>query len=231
MQEQIEFDRASERGNVVFFVLIGIVLIALVTAAIRSGGGEGENIDREQRTIAASVIRGYASELERGVALMLQNGISENDIRFAHPDASSDYGDVTDTPARQLFDRKGGGAEYKKPAPGVNDGSSWEFYGTTTLPEVGSPSRGDLIAVLPVVDKAVCAKLNSMIGYDPAIQPTDTGTCLNGGAASRFNDSHRFNDSSPNTLDETTFSLKPATEACALCADGKYYYYHVLIAR
>lgn len=222
--------RNGERGNVVFFVLLGIILIALVTAAIRSGGGAGENIDREQLVIAASTVRQYASELERAVAIIEQNGISESDIRFAHPEAHSDYGDITSNPARQVFDRKGGGAQYKKPS-GVNDGSAWEFYGTTTLPEVGSPARGDLIAVLPAVDKKLCEKLNKTIGYDPATQPEDTGTCMNGGSSQRFNDSHAFDDSGPNTVDDATFSRKPSMEGCVRCADGKYYYYHVLIAR
>ncbi len=223
--------RSGESGNVLFFILLGVVLIGLVTAAVRSGGGEGENIDREQAIIAASQIRQYASEIEQGVISILQSGVSESDIRFAHPDAPSDYGAVTNTPARQVFDRKGGGVEYRKAPTGANDGSAWEFYGRTSLPQVGSSSRGDLIAVLPAVAAPVCKRLNIMNGYDAATQPDDPGTCLNAGAASRFRDGSLYEDSTPNTADDTTFSVKPAMEACVRCADGKFYFYHVLIAR
>ncbi len=231
MQTDGFHSRPGESGNVLFFILLGVVLIGLVTAAIRSGGGEGANIDREQAIIAASQVREFAALAEGGVIQILQNGISESDIRFAHPDAPSDYGSISSTPARQLFDRSGGGVEYRKPPAGANDGSRWEFYGKSSLPQVGSASRGDLIAVLPAVAAGVCERLNAMNGLDPATQPEDPGTCLNAGSAGRFKDGVLYEDSSPNTADDTTFSIKPALEACVECADGKFYFYHVLIAR
>jgi hypothetical protein len=223
--------RRNESGNVIFFILLGIVLIALVTAAVRSGGGEGENIDREQTAIAASQIRQYASELERGTAIILQSGVSEADIRFAYPDAPSDYGDITVNPTRQVFDPKGGGVHYQKPPAGANGGETWEFYGQTHAPQVGSPSRSDLIAVLPDVAADICNKLNKMSGYNPATHPTDSGACVNSGASKRFGDATQYEDVSPNTMDENNFTVKPATEACVTCDDGKFYFYHVLIAR
>ncbi len=219
-----------ESGNVLFYLLIGIVLIALVTVAVKRGGGEGSNIDNENTVIAASQVKQYASELERGVDIMLHNGVSESDIRFAHPNAPAAYGAITDTPARQVFDRQGGGVEYRSAPSGANDGSGWEFYGTTHAPQVGSANRSDLIAVLPNVTPALCARLNQMAGYAAGTQPADTGTCLYTGATGRF--AGAYDDSgTPNTADDTTFSVKPAMEACVVCDSGKYHYYHVLIAR
>jgi hypothetical protein len=224
--------RTGESGNVLFYILIGIVLIAIVTAAVRMGGGQSQNIDKEQVLIAASQIRQYASELERGTALMLQNGISESAIRFANPAASTDYGDITDIPSRQEFDKAGGAVGYQLPPGGANDGSLWEFYGDSQMPGMGSPSRSNLIAVLPDVTLAVCTQLNSMDGFTAGTQPKDPGTCVNQGASARFSDSVGYDDTaSKNTADQTTFSFTPAPEACVQCDDGKYYFYHVLIAR
>jgi len=220
----------TESGNVLFYILIGIVLIALVTVALKRGGDEGSNIDSEQTVIAASQVKQYASELERGVDIILHNGISESDVRFAHPQASSDYGDITSIPTRQVFDRQGGGVEYRSGGTSsANDGSGWEFYATTTLPQVGSANRPDLIAVLPNVTSAVCQRINAMDGYG-STQPADTVTCLYTGAAGRF--AGVYDDVGvPNTTDEATFSVKPAMEACIVCDDGKFHFYHVLIAR
>lgn len=221
----------SESGNILFVILLAVVLIGLLTAAIQSTN-QGGNIDKESLLLRATEVQRYASEMERGVVFILNNGVSENDIRFAYPDANSDYGDLSaDTdPSNQLFHRDGGGVTYRAPPDDINDGSKWEFYGQTALPEVGS-DEAELIAVLPNVTQAFCEQINKSIGYDAGTQPEDTATCLNGGASARFDDGTQF-ASSPNTVDETTFSLKPAKQGCVKCtADGTYHYFDVLLAR
>lgn len=244
MYDRSMYDFSSDKrqsGNIFFMILAAIVLIGLLTAALRSTSRpEGANVDSETLAMDVSRVRQYATELEHAVHLVTSNGVSESEIRFAHPQAPADYGDITTTPSHQVFDPSGGAAEYRLPPSGVNDGSVWEFYGGTALPEVGS-DRADLIAVLPNVSAEFCAKINKINGYDSATQPQDTGAsaaagtspgdCLNGGASVRFNDSEQFFDT-PNTTDEATFTHKPATEGCALCTlDGKYHFFHVLMAR
>ena len=96
----------SESGNVIFFILLAVVLIALVTAAIRESGQSANGVDREALAISESQVRQYASELERGVTFIINNGAGESDIRFAWTDASSDYGDVTVNPPFQIFSAK-----------------------------------------------------------------------------------------------------------------------------
>lgn len=220
-----------ESGNVIFFILLAIALIGIITAALRSGGMEGQNADRESLIINVSQVKQYAGQLERAVSFVLQNGASESEIRFAYPDAPSDYGDITENPTFQVFSRSGGGAEYRPAPSDVNDGSPWEFYGHTHFPEVGS-SRSELIAVLPNVDEDFCTKLNAELGYTG--QPADTGLvpdgCVNSGANFRFSSAAQFS-AIPNTTDEPTFSVKPALEGCVICDDGNRHFYHVLMVR
>lgn len=218
----------AESGNALFYILLAVVLIGLVTAALRMTGQAGANIDGEQVTIAASQIKQYASELERGVTIILQNGASENDLRFAYPGAPAAYGDITDIPSRQVFSRSGGGVEYRSAPPGSTTGGTWEFYASTHAAQVGSSTRADLMAVLPNVAPAVCAKLNAMDG-EGATQPTDSGACLYTGSTGRF--AGVFADGSPNTTDEGSFTAKPAMEACVRCDDGTLNFYRVLMAR
>lgn len=221
---------SSEAGNVIFFIMLGVLLLGLVTAAIRGSGMQGANIDRETLILDAGRVRQYTNELERGIAFILRDSISEVDLRFAHGDAPSDYGDITDQPYRQVFHRTGGGAEYRLPPGTVNDGSKWEFYGNSHLPDVGT-GRADLIAVLPNVKPEFCEHINGLIGYDT--QPLDTGGasgCLYAAASERFGDSKQY-DTTPNTVDEGSFSVRPAMQGCVKCDDGSFHFYHVLHAR
>jgi hypothetical protein len=241
-------NKTGEYGNMLFMILIAVVLIGLLTAVImNSNDSESSNIDKETLVIHVSEAQRYASEIERAVLFIMHSGKSESDIRFAHPQNDPDYGDLpADTdPTDQVFHRDGGGATFRAPPAGINDGSPWEFYGGTALPGVGS-NRADLIAVLPNVTEQFCTRINQVNNQSAA--PTDTGggsasgaspgDCLYGGTAARFNDSQQFY-ATPNTVDETTFAQDPNTltartalEACVVCSlDSKRHFYHVLLAR
>lgn len=231
-----------------FMILIAIVLIGLLSAVIlRTGNGESANIDKETLAIRASEVQRYASELERGVRYILQNGKSEADIRFAHPSASADYGDLSADadPTDQVFHKDGGGADYKAPPAGITNSTvAWEFYGGTAIPGAGS-DRADLVAVLPDVTQQFCDKINALNGQST---PQDTGgvaaagasagDCVFMGAAGRFRDARQFY-ATPNTMSLATFAQDPETstartalEACVVCTtDSKRHYYHVLLAR
>ncbi len=232
-----------------FIILVAVVLIGLLTAAIQmTNRPEGSNIDKEALVIRASEVQRYASELERAVNYIMQNGKSESDIRFAHPDAHSDYGDLSadPDPSDQVFHVSGGGANYRSAPDNINDGSAWEFYGGTHLPGMGTASRAELIAVLPNVTQAFCDKINELNGQtgSPADLGAgvpsggDPGACLAIGAAGRFDDGQQFY-TTINTVDDTTFDdapestdPRPAPQACVQCAIGSAnHFYHVLLAR
>ncbi len=220
--------RRNESGNMIFFILLAIVLVGLVTAALRSGGLETANIDREDMVIKVSQVRQNAAELERALGLVMQNGISETDISFAsdHPSASADYGTYNNNPEAEIFNPRGGGASWREPPAGVNDGSAWEFYGDTDVPGIGS-DKADLVAVLPNVTALFCTEINKINGQ--TTQPLDNGTCVHGGAAARFSPGAAPFASTPNTMDGP-FAVTPAPEACVSCA-GVFHFYHVLMAR
>lgn len=220
----------NQKGNVLIIVLIAMALIAALTVAIQGSSQNNAHINKETLILRASEIRQYASELERGVSYIMQNNVSESDIRFAHPLADIGYGDLdTDTDkSNQMFTREGGGAQYKAPPNDINDGETWEFYGHTALPDTGSDAA-ELTAVLPNVSEDFCTMINTASGYIG--QPQDSGTCIYGGSAQRFNDGTQFS-SSPNITTEASFSIKPAKEGCIECtSDNSFHFFHVLISR
>ncbi len=242
-----ETSRDSERGNMLFMILIAVVLIGLLTAVIMStSNSESANIDKETLVIRVSEAQRTAAEFERAVMFIVGNGRSESDIRFAHPAAHADYGTLTDEPDRQVFHPQGGGASFRPPPEDINDGSQWEFYAGTAIPGVGT-GKADLIAVLPNVTGQFCAAVNEM-NNQPAVTPEDTGVtaagginpgdCLSIGAVGRFDAAQQFY-AAPNTVDETTFrqdpnttAASPALQACVKCDIGPvYHFYQVLLAR
>ena len=225
----------SESGNIIFFILLGILLLGLVTAALRSGGLEGSNIDGETLSINVARMRDQANAIERGVAFIMQNRASEADIRFAHADAAADYGNDPNVNAQfQLFSRAGGGVEYLAPPVGINDGSAWEFYGNTHMPQVGS-ALPELLAVLPNITAEACALINRQAGYTGTPEDDGGGAlssgCVYSNGGARFSSAGVYSTPAGNTTDETTFSIKPATQACVTCADGSRHYARVLLAR
>lgn len=224
----------SERGSLLLYILLGIVLIGALTIALRNSGGGSQNIDREDLILKAGQVQRYGAELSSSVADLLSNGISESDIRFAHPDAPADYGNITTDPTQQIFGKTGGKANYRTAPLDINDGSPWEFFATTLVPQIGS-DKAELIAVLPNVTEEFCKTMNNQLGFTNGTQPTDdtTGTtpdCVQGTSTDRFTGT--FSDISPNLMDGTTFSRLPAIQACVYCdSDATYNYYYVLITR
>lgn len=220
----------KQSGNVLFIILLAIVLIGALTAVLQGTGSQSATIDKETLSLHFSTVRNYASELERGVTYIMHNGVSESDIRFAHPNADTDYGDLgSDTDkSDQMFHVEGGGAAYRAPPKGINDGSAWEFFGHSALPNAGS-DNADLIAVLPNITPEFCDLINTKIAY--SVQPEDSSTCLMGADGDRFDDGTQFS-SSPNTTIESTFSVKPAMQGCVQCtSNNSLHFFHVIMAR
>ena len=236
----------NEQGNVLFIVFTAIVLIAALSIAIQgSNRSETASINKETALIKLTAVQKFASDIERGILFILGNGMSENDIRFAHPNAPDGYGDLERSQAfeAQVFHPQGGGATYRFPPKGINDGSAYEFYGGTAAPSVGS-RRADLMVVLPNVSQTFCDAVNQSVGLDA---PADTGAgsasggsaggCVHMGEGGRFGDNAQFYDD-PNTMDEQSFRrydekkhTTPSPMACVTCSSGERHFYYTILAR
>lgn len=228
----------TQSGNILFYILGAILLLGLLLIATRGDYDPGAGIDHEQLTIKASEVQQYASELEQAVLLILDNGYSESDIRFAHGDAASAYGDISSIPGRQVFDRRGGAAEYRAPPADINDGTQWQFYATTHIKDIGTDSsagqKAELIAVLPNVTAAFCKVINDLNGQNLTLtanhDPTANG-CIYAGSGNEFTGSYT-SGASTNTIDDTLFTYLPPKQACIHCqSDGNLHVYHVLSGR
>lgn len=162
----------NEDGNVIFFIMLGVLLLGLVTAAIRNSGIQGANIDKETliptQAASGNILTSWNGALPLFCAAASVRSISG--LPTAMRPATT--APLQTTLSVRSFTAMAAGAEYRLPPGSVNDGSPWEFYGNSHLPEVGT-SRADLIAVLPNVTTEFCTHINDLIGY--STQPLDTG--------------------------------------------------------
>lgn len=212
----------SESGNILIYILLGIVLIGLLTVALRQGGDPGKDLDGERMTITASQVQDYASLLQGGVNSLIERGVSEADLRFAHPKNISGYGTITTTPTNQVFHPDGANVAFKLPPANVNDGSRWEVIGNLAIPHVGS-DRPELVAILPNVTQQFCTTINRQLGV--TIENPIACTFL---PATQFMGTY---PTSPVTYADTVFSKSPVLQGCAECGDGSRYYFYVLLSR
>lgn len=228
-------NQPTESGNILFYILIAVVLIGALTVALRDTGGLTDGVDREGMALKAIQVQRQAASVAAGVDSLIKNGVSESDIRFAHPNAPVTYGVITTTPENQVFSNEGGQVSYPIPPRAVGaDGSDiphWVFTGDVDGLQSGS-NRADLVAILVGVSGEFCNAINAQIGYTAGTQPRTAGIdCID--VSSAFTGS--FEDTTPMTMLLSSFSRVPALQACVACNPGpfttSYHYYHVLLAR
>lgn len=230
-----------QSGNILAYILIGIVLIGLLTIAVRGTSPGSKLIDNEDATIKAAQIARFGQQVEEGVARLLANGVSEQNIRFAHPLMHTDYGVLNTSPTQQVFHPSGGGVFFQSPPSSIfvsGNPVTYDFYATTAIPDVGS-NQADLVLNARFVTKSFCDAVNKAQGLDiitlyPEDPAAGTPSCIYGGTSWKYSATNRIN-ATPNTFDTTSFSRKPVTQACVRCPAGGgnwiYNYFYVLLAR
>lgn len=239
-------DKPQQSGNMFVYILGAIFLLGILLVITKGSFQEGTGIDSEKIVLQVNEVKRYAAELERGVSYVMRNGYSETDIRFAHSNSGSTYGvGINDVPGRQIFNRAGGGVEWRGPPSGAQTAASdWVFNARNSVNKVGSgvdsgscPSADEcveLLAILPNVTKPFCLSVNlSNQITNPAGEPPKE--------ADSFVTDNPFDGTFTGVewLNVTGGYLNGRTEGCfegnggsaALGEAGHYYYYRVLLAR
>lgn len=236
--------KSNEAGNILIYILGAIFLLGILVVMVRGSSTPGSNIDRETLMIRVSEVQQYGQELERAVAYILQNGHSEADIRFAHPDADAAYGVITDTPSRQVFAVEGGGAKYREPPEDIQTltvVNYWFFTGANSVGTVGSGDQGassktELLAILPYVSKEFCIEINNRNNVEnPTSEPPQDDASM---ATNNIHDVFTGDYSWKTKIGDEPANLIQNTQEGCLEGSGSaspptdtYHYYRVLLAR
>jgi hypothetical protein len=176
----------NQQGSALALILVGVVLFAALIFVTTRGMDTGTTkmTSAQARTQAADIIN-YAQVMERAVARMLQNGISETDLSFENAVVSGYDHTPAASDAEKIFaSSAGGGLSWRSPAPDQTPATTnaWLFTGGVVVTGQESNSLSELLATLPVsVD--VCTEINRQLNVTTDItvdQGTVTGAKFTG---------------------------------------------------
>ena len=159
--------RSSEKGNVLFLILIAVALFAAlsysVTQSTRSGSGSTE---REKAILSSASMTQHPTAMRTALIRMVLGGVDVTDLKF---NATADFGSLTQ--AELVFHPQGGGA-VSQLAPGDlmvgGENGTWFYNASWQIPDIGTngPSGNDIIAFLPGITQAVCRQTNTEFTID-----------------------------------------------------------------
>lgn len=222
--EEMKDSQNTQSGNALWFVMLGIVLLAALTMTItRSSDTVEQSGDFERYQIHATNILRYTKGLEQAIETMRMRGVSENDISFHSDDwGHTDYEHSPPQPSEnRVFHKNGGGMALRD----IHETSNWVIFGSHKVQDVET-ARNDLV-IQAEVGRNLCLQINKLLditnpGGDAPADDID--------AADKFVGS--FADASGSDIIIGDDAAELAGEAAGCRKDGtSYYYYHVLIGR
>lgn len=252
--------RNSEKGNVLFLILIAVALFAAlsyaVTQSTRSGGGDTK---RETSLISGAQITQYPASIKTAIIRMsISKGVTDSNLWFNIPSGGNYTGNVasgdigsTYNQDNFVFHASGGGATYQKAPEGVllggNNSRDWYFNANFNVQDVGT-SQAEVVAYLPYIEQNVCSSINEQLGLGSDI-PDDTtvdiadivqnrGVTDDGAAKDSIDDAvssagGSITDPPAGGTIGTGLSIAGNSFGCfrATAGDDVYVYYHVLVER
>lgn len=198
----------SEKGNILWFVMIAVIFTALLTMVLtRSSSNVDQTGDREQITIKITQVLRYAKSIESAIQDLSIQGVSINDVSFENPRTDIDYTNPNCTENRcRLFHPEGAGLVYQPPPEGVgNDGAEWLFTGANNVGSednpvgtFGAPRGNELLMVLEEASPRFCAQLNRQFSITEKEEiPRDSSGILKDPYIGTFGDQLKILDGDP----------------------------------
>ena len=243
--------RYGERGNVLFYILIAVALIAALSYAVSSTGrGGSTDISAERASLAASEILEYANVLSSATTQLKLRGCRDIEVSFDNTISGTDYSN-TNAPADNtcnVFHLAGGGVQYIDPEAEWldNDFNAEDYFGETLITatacvdQIGSGTAdcaaagsgaAELIAVTGFIKEEICISLNRKLGVGTAgaAPPVDDGSAWPTSSTAyqgNYTGGTRIQDSGQ-ILDGRKAACFEATTNPA----GGFHFYKVLLAR
>ena len=167
--------RSSEKGNVLFLILIAVALFAAlsyaVTQSTRSGGGDAS---KETNLVNAAGITQYPASIKTAITRMIvSNSIDPSNLLFNTPATFTSALTTALLQSQAVFYPTGGGATFVDAPASVmqnNVAGVWRFNSENRVVNIGttdaaiSATDADIIAFLVNVKKAVCDSIHGRLG-------------------------------------------------------------------
>lgn len=168
-----ENNRENERGSVLFYILIAVVLFAALSYTVGGmmRGGDATMITEERSKLLAGEILDYARSIRQAIQHMkISNGCQDTDFRFIN-NITAGYGASVDT-ACDVFSPSGGDVNYIAPNNDYGAGTEWIFSGNIAVNDLGDAiTEPELAMILPNINPNICQEINNNIGLSTTPNP------------------------------------------------------------
>lgn len=190
----------TERGNILFLILLAVVLFAALSYAVTSSTqGGGKNASEETVKSAVAALTQYATLMENTITrLKLTNDCADEQFSFINTSVSGypESQSPTNPKRCHIFNPEGGGMSWLVPDPQWLDStkSSSPDYGQflfTSRACIAYMGTGDaschttglptmeLIMYLPYITEAICTEIQKQNGRSTIGQDNDGMTASN----------------------------------------------------
>jgi hypothetical protein len=241
--------KANESGNVIFYVLIAVALLAALSYTVaQSTRGGVSSLSGEKASINAAEIIEYGNILTSAIAQTRLRGHLDTEVSMENTVVSG-YENTNCADAEcQIFNIAGGGVSYLTPKEewldsahdGQNRYGEIYFNGTTAAEEAGT-DKDDLVMIVPYLKKELCVAINKKLAIIPP--SGDTPLEINGPGAMNVKFQGVYDTTSDTKISGAGTSgnaqmLFGKSGGCTQSSGGgsnppagSYHYYQVLIAR
>lgn len=227
---------AAERGNVMFYILIAVALLAaLIFAVSQSGRGNVQQVNVERARLLGSEVIEYASAVTTAFAQLRLRGCNLDEMNFEN-DVIAGYTNAG-APADgtcNIFALAGGGVTFKRPAAdAVTATGVHVFSAQAELQDIGTTCAAsgcaDLIMFTGPLSESVCAQINDRLGVGDDGDPPPEGNA-NAATIAKYTGAvtyaNTFGDDAPGLI------FKGKSAACIEDTnDSLFYFYKVLAPR
>ncbi len=185
--------RHSERGNILLYILLAVVLLAALTYAVAGtsrSGGITHLSDSKASTLSTEILT-YANHLKTAISKLSLRGCTETQINFentvvaGYVNATAPVDDSCD-----VFAASAGAVTWVTPPDDMNDGTPWFYTGAAVAhnsngyASSNSAADADLVMMISGLPQNLCTKINKQLGI--------TGTPIND---STYGDTTKFQGS------------------------------------
>lgn len=230
-------ERHGERGSIIFYILIAVVVFAALTYAVATSlRGNGTSLNSQQTSLAASDIIATGNRLVEAVTRLRLRDIPKDFISFENSTVTGYTNGACASGTCKVFDGAGGGLTWETaPSGSQTTAHAWGFTATRAINQVGT-SDPELIALLPNLTLDVCNAINDLLSANPGSKTPPLMASIN--ATTKFTGNYPMIYS---TLTHATVNTKKAMCIQFPSAAGPlftgtpltnvYIYYQVLLVR
>lgn len=230
--------KASQSGNVLFYILVAVALLAALSYAVSaSSRGSVQQLGEERARLYAVQLIEYADAMALGVAQLRLRGTDLESLCFDHDrwgGADYSHAGCADTRNR-VFHPDGAAIAWANAPEQAMDAASlpdnlWHVYadnevqgvGTTT----GAADGADLVLMADELSLAVCQQINRLLGVTDATSAPPVDTVY---GTAKFTGAFGYT----RTIGDEDAALAGKTAACfqKTANPPRYVFYKVLVAR